>query len=252
MQGEVGSISKRLYGLGIRGIIEEVPTEELNDFGHYLPHRPVIKESSATTKIRPVFDASAKLKYKPFLNDCLEKGVNVLELIPTILLRFRLRRFGVILDIEKTFLQLSAAPVDRNFLRFLWWEPGFERIRKYRHRRVVFGVSSSPFLLAATLNKHLYEVSENEKAIANKLLDSLYVDNCVTNVNTKDELNVFICESVRLLTKGHFNLRDWRWNQDDLASSSTNSDISVLGLSWCTVADTFTVTVDNVFCVDTK
>ncbi|CAG7719230.1 unnamed protein product [Allacma fusca] len=88
-----------------------------------------------------------------------------------------------------------------------------------------------------------------KKTIANKLLDSLYVDNCVTSVNTKDELNAFICESVRLLSKGHFNLRDWRWNQDDLASSTTNFDVSVLGLS-CT--DTLTVVVDNVVCVDKR
>ncbi|CAG7718649.1 unnamed protein product [Allacma fusca] len=235
-----------------RGIIEQVPTEELDDLGNYQPHRPVIKESGATTKIRPVCDASAKLKNKPSLNDCLENGVNMLELIPTILFRFRLRRFGVISDVERAFFQLSVAPVDKNFFRFLWWEPGFERIRKYRHRRVVFGVSSSPILLAATLKKLLVEVSENEKAIANKLLDSLCVDNCVTSVDTKDELNAFICKSVRLLSKGHFNLRYWRWNQDDLANSTTNSDVSVLGLSWCTVADTLTVAVDNVVCVGTK
>jgi len=38
------------------GVIEKVPDEETNNFGHYLPHRPVIK-SHSTTRIRPVFDA---------------------------------------------------------------------------------------------------------------------------------------------------------------------------------------------------
>ncbi|XP_050512920.1 uncharacterized protein LOC126888607 [Diabrotica virgifera virgifera] len=40
-------------------IIEEVLEEQPNR-GHYLPHRPVIKPNSASTKISPVFDASAK------------------------------------------------------------------------------------------------------------------------------------------------------------------------------------------------
>jgi hypothetical protein len=40
------------------GIIEEVPMSQ-RDEGHYLPHRPVVKENS-TTKLRPVFDASAR------------------------------------------------------------------------------------------------------------------------------------------------------------------------------------------------
>ncbi|GFY16173.1 hypothetical protein TNCV_2348181 [Trichonephila clavipes] len=36
---------------------------------HYLPHRPVIKLDSTTTEMRPVFDASARKKVKPSLND---------------------------------------------------------------------------------------------------------------------------------------------------------------------------------------
>ncbi|GFY32521.1 integrase catalytic domain-containing protein [Trichonephila clavipes] len=66
-------------------IIEEVNDDKEN-FVHYLPHRPVIKENS-TSKIRPVFDASARTKGSPSLNDCLEKGPNFIEVIPTILNR---------------------------------------------------------------------------------------------------------------------------------------------------------------------
>ncbi|GFV49115.1 integrase catalytic domain-containing protein [Trichonephila clavipes] len=53
------------------GVIEEIPGKELPVRTHYLPHRPVIKETSATSsmKIRPVFDASAKINNHPSLND---------------------------------------------------------------------------------------------------------------------------------------------------------------------------------------
>ncbi|GFS63442.1 integrase catalytic domain-containing protein [Trichonephila clavipes] len=83
-------------------IIEDVNHDKEN-FVHYLPHRPVIKENS-TSKIRPVFDASARTKGSPSLNDCLEKGPNFIEVIPTILNRFRKYKIGVISDIEKSFL----------------------------------------------------------------------------------------------------------------------------------------------------
>ncbi|GFU59455.1 DUF1758 domain-containing protein [Trichonephila clavipes] len=99
-------------------IIERVPEVELNNECHYLPHRPVIKLGSATTKIRPVFDASAREKGKPSLNDCLYKGVNLIELIPDILDRFRIYPVGIVADIEKAFLMLSVAPKDRDYLRF--------------------------------------------------------------------------------------------------------------------------------------
>ncbi|GFW55639.1 DUF1758 domain-containing protein [Trichonephila clavipes] len=97
-------------------IIERVPEEELNNECHYLPHRPVIKLDSATTKIRPVFDASAREKGKPSLNDCLYKGVNLIELIPGILDRFRIYPVGIVADIKKVFLMLSVAPKDREYL----------------------------------------------------------------------------------------------------------------------------------------
>ncbi|KYN03590.1 hypothetical protein ALC62_05563 [Cyphomyrmex costatus] len=85
------------------GIIEEVPAEEAHNWGHYLPHRHVVKEKS-TTRIRPVFDASAKDKSFPSLNQCLEKGPNFIELIVSLLLRFRKGNIGIISDIRKVFL----------------------------------------------------------------------------------------------------------------------------------------------------
>ena len=101
------------------GIIERVPDCEAENWGHYLPHRAVIKENS-TTAVRPVFDASSKEKGRPSLNECLHTGSNLIELISSILLRFREGNIGVISDIEKAFLQISIDPKDRDFLRFLW------------------------------------------------------------------------------------------------------------------------------------
>lgn len=92
-------------------IIEETPEAGTSE-AHYLPHRPVSKESS-TTKIRPVFDASAREKQRPSLNQCLEKGLNLIEEIPNILLRFRTNKIGVISDIKKAFLQISVHEDDR-------------------------------------------------------------------------------------------------------------------------------------------
>ncbi|GFY66493.1 integrase catalytic domain-containing protein [Trichonephila inaurata madagascariensis] len=91
-------------------IIEKVNDNKEN-FVHYLPHRPVIKENS-TSKIRPVFDAFARTKGSPSLNDCLEKGPNFIEVMPTILNRFRKYKIGVISDIEKAFLQIGVREQD--------------------------------------------------------------------------------------------------------------------------------------------
>ena len=53
----------------------------------YLPHHPVTKESSTTTKIKHVFDASAAGYYNISLNDCLETGPDLLPNLSDILIR---------------------------------------------------------------------------------------------------------------------------------------------------------------------
>lgn len=229
-------------------IIEEVPEETPALVSvHYLPHRPVIKEGS-TTKIRPVFDASAREKDKPSLNQCLNKGPNIIELIPNILTRFRLNKLGVVSDIRKAFLQVSVNETDRNFLRFLWLDPeGRERI--FRHRRVVFGVSSSPFLLGATIEYHLAEslkkcVDEStpySKQTILQLLKSFYVDNCVTSLSDDDRLQVFIEESTVLMSEAKFDLRGWEFSGQVCDTSDTLPGTAVLGLMWDKCDDTLRV-----------
>ncbi|CAG7729007.1 unnamed protein product, partial [Allacma fusca] len=189
------------------GVIEEVIPEQVNSpVAHYLPHRAIIKLESSTTKVRPVFDASCKLGKKLSLNDCLAKGPNQLELIPDILLRFRLRAVGIIADIRKALLMIAVYPGDRDVLRFLWWERDMTTIKVFRHRRVVFGVSSSPLQLAAVIEHHLLQ---NHSEIAGLLLSSFYVDNCVVSLDNANDYHQFRSKSVRLMEKAKMDLRCW-------------------------------------------
>lgn len=121
--------------------------------GHYVSHRHVVKMNS-TTSVRPVFDASAREGRNPSLNQCLEKGPNLIDKIHAVLARFRIKKIGVVGDIRRAFLQIGLYPSDRNFLRFLWLTEGGV-LKVYRHYCVAFGVSSSPFPSEACLNLHL-------------------------------------------------------------------------------------------------
>ncbi|XP_071643041.1 uncharacterized protein [Temnothorax longispinosus] len=135
----------------LEGIVEVVPDEERNNRGHYLPHRPVVKPESLTTPIRPVFDASCKDGRAPSLNECLAKGPNLTELLPTVLNRFRCSNIGVSADIRKAFLMIEVATEDRDSLR----------------------------------------VGPEDRKVAEKLLKSMYVDNALTAVNSVEELRRF-------------------------------------------------------------
>ncbi|GBL69063.1 hypothetical protein AVEN_106014-1 [Araneus ventricosus] len=133
----------------------------------------------------------------------------MVELIPAIINKFRLCKFGITTDIEKAFLQIGLREDDKPFLRFLWWKNGDkENTKIYQHKRVVFGISSSPFLLGATLEHHLKQVTGHLEVTAQKLLESFYVDNCVTSVDN-EELRRFMIESREILSPAKFNLRGW-------------------------------------------
>ena len=214
------------------GMIEIVPEQELGVDGHYFPHRPVIKESSSTTKVRPVFDASAHEKNKPSLNACLAKGTNLIELIPSVLTRFREKKIGLVSDIKKAFLQISVCEKDRNFLRFLWHTDGPDMEPKVlRHRRVVFGVTCSPFLLGAVIEFHLDKAPIELKDTGELLKKSFYVDNCVTSVGNMEDYEKFKIEATQLMAAGKFELRGWEHTGDQEA-------IQVLGMKWNKSEDT--------------
>lgn len=226
------------------GIIERVPVSEEANWGHYLPHRHVIKENS-TTKIRPVFDASAKDQRFPSLNECLEKGPNLIELVSSILLRFREGNNGIISDIKKAFLQISIDQKDRDFLRFFWFDKQ-GNIVILRHCRVVFGVSCSPFILGAVINMHLREVIESLdnnlkttflKENIVRLLQSFYVDNYVTSVNSVEQVIKFISDAKAVMELAGFDLRGWEYNGDN----SHENQVAVLDTVWDKRFDTLSL-----------
>ncbi|XP_057298583.1 uncharacterized protein LOC130629417 [Hydractinia symbiolongicarpus] len=101
-------------------IIEKAPDEHVVGHTHFVPHKPVIREEKATTKVRMVFDGSAK-KNGPSLNDCMEPGPFIATPLFDVLARFRVNNIAFIADIEKAFLKMSLFPGHRGYVRFLWF-----------------------------------------------------------------------------------------------------------------------------------
>lgn len=71
------------------GIVEPVTDKgALSNLCHYLPHHAVVRCDKTTTKVRVVYDASARIAEGSSLNDCLFKGPKFNQLILDILLHF--------------------------------------------------------------------------------------------------------------------------------------------------------------------
>lgn len=91
-----------------------MPPDDLDKPKHqvfYLPMHAVYKEST-TTKVRAVFDASAKSSTGVSLNDTLLVGHPPLI---DVILRFRLHRVGLTADISKMYRAIELTKNDRPF-----------------------------------------------------------------------------------------------------------------------------------------
>ena len=203
-----------------RGIIEVVtdPSSTGSDRVHYLPHHGVVRRDKATSKLRIVYDASARMN-GPSLNNCLYTGPKFELSIFDILLRFRLHQVALAGDIEKAFLMVSVEKKDRDSLRFLWAHNVGEETPEMmvlRFARVAFGVSSSPFLLNATINHHMETYRDVDPSFVDKFLSSIYVDD--VNLGSTDvELTyeLYLKSKLRLAEAG-FKLRKFVTNSDEL------------------------------------
>lgn len=83
------AVIKEQLNLDVVEMIDESHEEQcLPGTVHHIPHKEVVKEDRPTTKLRVVYDASARSRGEASLNDCLLPGPALTPLIFDILLRF--------------------------------------------------------------------------------------------------------------------------------------------------------------------
>ncbi|GFY15994.1 reverse transcriptase domain-containing protein [Trichonephila clavipes] len=193
-------------------IVEECSSHfETNSY--YMPHSVVVRKDKETTKVRMVFDASSK----------------------------------------GAFLTIGIAEEDRDYLR-LFWFPNDGDAKSYkimRMKRVLFGVTLSPFILAATIKFHTRKYKEDNRETYELLNTSLYVDDLFAcsseSVNKVFDLSK---NGIEILKDANMNLRKFKtnskelrklWNENGIGDvcESGERSLKVLGIIWNLNNDTF-------------
>ncbi|XP_022167349.1 uncharacterized protein LOC111031631, partial [Myzus persicae] len=115
------------------GHMELIPSsEQSHPFHYYIPHHCVLKPDSLTTKLRVVFNASAKTSAGISLNDSMYTGPKLQPDIQVVLLRARLWKYLFMADIRQMYRQILIQPADRDYLRILWRFSSTSPIDEYR------------------------------------------------------------------------------------------------------------------------
>lgn len=204
---------------------------------YYLPHHPVVKKTSKTYKVRPVFDASCRGPNGVSLNDCLEVGPSLNPEIPDLLLRFRMAPIVVTSDIRKAFLQMQLNPADRDVCRILWKDDQGV-LTSFRFRVVAFGIVSAPFLLRATISYHLK--LQPPDPMIEEMDKHFYVDNLFQNSFETSEACEKAVAAREVMKAAGMELCQWTTNSDVVETFLQNKgydvdsdeEVKFLGMRW--------------------
>ncbi len=173
--------------------------------GFYLPHHSVKKETSDTTKVRVVFDASVKTSKGVSLNNLLMIGPTIQLNFFEHLLRFRSHKYVLTAEFAKMYEQVWLHPDDRHYQRVFWYHDG--KIRVFQLNTVTFGVSPAPFLAIKTIHKLADDESSSFPLGAEILKRDLYVDDLLTGADTYDKLEKIQSQVIQVLKRGGFDIR---------------------------------------------
>ncbi|XP_058836416.1 uncharacterized protein LOC131693000 [Topomyia yanbarensis] len=236
----------------LRKVAEEHPGAITS---YYLPHHPVIKDSSTTTRVRVVFDASSKSSTGVALNDVLLNGPVIQDDLRTIIMRSRQYPIILIADVEKMFRQILMDPEDLSLQRILWRFSPDQPVETYELLTVTYGTKPAPFLATRTLKQLSIDEAATFPLAAERIAKDVYMDDVITGANDVEEAKIIRSELDGLLRTGGFRLRKWISNnedalvgvaEDNLALPFENDvdfdaerTVKTLGLVWEPRTDTF-------------
>lgn len=227
---------------------KEIPTRTC-----YLPHHAIVKASSLTTKVRVVFDASAKGTKGKSLNDVLLCGPTVQEDVFMILSRFRKHQIVIMADVEKMYRQIKIAKRDCDLQRILWRNAPEEELRAYRLLRITYGTAPASFMATQCLVT-LAEEYKEEYPIASRVISKdFYMDDLMSGSESEEGCLTLHQQISSILESAGLPLRKWcsnsaavrkkiaEENEDPLFALEIDKEDSVksLGLIWKPIADEF-------------
>ena len=193
----------------------EIPSEDI--IAHYfLPHHAVIKESSNTTRLRPVFNASARNAEGNSLNDHLMIGVNLLPDIVLTVNRWRCSKYAFVADVSKMYLQIALHPDDWKLQTLLRRENTQNNIEIYVLPTVTFGCSSSSFSASRTLRQLADDKGMHYPAAVNVLKEEMYMDDVLSGDHNLHSASIKQQQLSEMMSKGNFQLAKWMSNDKQL------------------------------------
>lgn len=232
---------------------------DMNDRHYYIPHHAVIKQSSTSTKLRVVFDASRKSTNGFSLNDHLHIGPRLQDDLTAIIMRWRRHQFGFCADIEKMYRQIAVDQPDSDMQRIVWRPNANEPMKVYRLTTVTYGTAAAPYLAIKSLQTLANLERERFPRGSEVALNSFYVDDVLSGADTIENCIDIQKQLIGLLSSGGFTLRKWVSNSEEVLQQvppdhrerqlplniDDGMSIKTLGIQWNPSSDDLSFNIPN-------
>ncbi|XP_051167305.1 uncharacterized protein LOC127285366 [Leptopilina boulardi] len=195
----------------------------------YIPHQPVFREASQTTKMRAVFNASAPSTNGTSLNDHMRIGQKLQTNLFNVLVHWRVFKYVYTADIARMYRQILINLDDVDYQRILWRSSPDQPISEYQLLTVTYGTRSPPYLALRVLKQLVIDEGLAFPLASYVLKNNIYIDDAMFGGSSKREAKESRDEFIALLRKGHFTPRKWSSNCPQLLSDIDPSDH---GLAW--------------------
>ncbi|XP_047998132.1 uncharacterized protein LOC125235579 [Leguminivora glycinivorella] len=244
--------------------------DEYKDMGHlrrsekqdddnalYLAHFAVIREDKDTSKVRIVYDASAKGSRGHSLNDTMMVGAVLQPDLRSLIIVWRTHKICVVGDIVKMYRMINMTNEHINLQRIIWRDRPEDEFESYELTTVTFGTAAAPFLAVRTLNQLADDEEHTFPETAPVIKKSFYMDDLMVGNESVEETKKMCKEIKEILKRGGFKMQKWSSNSDEvleyLKEDNSTRDtleikmdkiIKILGLTWNRHDDTFDITVN--------
>ena len=253
IQGEYQKTSESYIEKGYlkRVTEEESPPPEV----WYLPHFPVVRMDKTSTKVRIVFDCSAKTDGIS-LNDIIYAGPKLQQELFDVLIRFRRNPVALVCDIKEMYLQVEIKENDRAMFRILWRDGDRDREPEVlEFNRVVFGKNAAPMECQFVAQENARRYQSTYPMAAETVLKSTYMDDSIDSVESEEEGIELYRQLDALWNLAGMQARKWISNSPKVVSATPEEDratqlslndskdpvVKTLGLSWESKEDVLSV-----------
>ncbi|XP_029677734.1 uncharacterized protein LOC115244312 [Formica exsecta] len=219
----------------------------------YLPHHGVIRESSSTTRLRVVFNASSVTSNGTSLNDHLNAGPKLQTDLMSVILQWRRYKYVYSSDIAKMYRQIHIDARDIDYQRILWKSSLSEPLIDYQLLTVTYGMACAPFLALRVLKQLVRDEGQHFPLAVSILSDNIYVDDLLFGADDTTQIRLARDQLNSILYRGGFLLRKWASNSPSLLEDIDIADhglatkkplaedeqIKILGIGWNPANDIF-------------